>query len=152
MGTESRRKIRYKPGIEFGVALVFVLLSVLFLCIAYLPRPGYGITEGTVVSVGKRTQVSPRKGLPGETSTKVSCTFTVDGKKYTAEYSTRKFPQKGDRLEITYKKDRPEKTRNPYHKTENKQMAVMFLISAMLVIYAGIVLGHMNKQSKGEKH
>lgn len=100
----------------------------------------------------EREYLRPVKGLPGETRTKVSCTYTIDGKEYNAEYSTREFPQKGDRLEITYKKDRPEKTRNPYHETENKQMAVMFLISAMLVIYAGIVLGHMNKQSKGEKH
>lgn len=141
----------------------FALLSVLFLCIAYLPRPGYGIAEGTVVSVGKRTQVSPRKGLPGETGTKVSCTYSLDGKEYTAEYSTREFPQKGDKLKISYKKDAQGKTINPYQKTDYKRMSMSFLLLAALAFYMGIRAEHLQEKkltqspvkrqlAKGEKY
>lgn len=140
-----------------------MLLSVLFLCIAYLPRPGYGITEGTVVSVGKRTQVSPRKGLPGETHTKVSCTYSVDGKEYTAEYSTREFPHKGDIVKIPYRKKSPGETLNPYRKTEYRRMSISFLLLAALAFYMGIRAEHLQEKkhtqspvkrqlAKGEKY
>lgn len=111
----------------------------------------------------EREYLRPVKGLPGETRTKVSCTYTIDGKEYNAEYSTREFPQKGDILKIPYRKKSPGETINPYQKTECKRMSVSFFLLAALAFYMGIRAGHLQGKkltqspvkrqlAKGEKH
>ena len=101
-------------GVKIGIGIVAVLILVVGCVIIFTQPTNYEKTNATIVSIVEDPDYIPDPDTPNDKQYIVKVKYTVDGKKYTADYGFYSPNYKvGDTVEIQYDPKDPSKTASP---------------------------------------